>query len=235
MHGCVTCRVITGSPACAGDDRDGRVEFCRPPCLYAGQNREDALPWLDANGISIHYELAGNGPSLVLLHEMGGTLDSWDGIFPAMSAALPHAALRPARLRLSPRRCASRSASRRWSTTSRRCSTAPALPPPYHFVTVAAATMQALIYMSRHPDQHRELRVLQSVHRRRPEPHRRARRARRPRRARGHARGHSGHARQVVAAGDRRPRRLRDLSRRAISRTIRSASAPSTGRSRAAT
>jgi 3-oxoadipate enol-lactonase len=26
------------------------------------------------------------------------------------------------------------------------------LPAPYHFVTVAAATMQALIYMSRHPD-----------------------------------------------------------------------------------
>ena len=26
------------------------------------------------------------------------------------------------------------------------------LPPPYHFVTVAAATMQALIYMTRHPE-----------------------------------------------------------------------------------
>jgi Predicted hydrolases or acyltransferases (alpha/beta hydrolase superfamily) len=26
------------------------------------------------------------------------------------------------------------------------------LPPPYHFVTVAAATMQALIYMTKHPD-----------------------------------------------------------------------------------
>jgi hypothetical protein len=32
------------------------------------------VPWLDANGISIHYQLAGEGPSLVLLHEMGGTL-----------------------------------------------------------------------------------------------------------------------------------------------------------------
>ena len=40
---------------------------------------------MDANGISIHYELAGNGPSVVLLHEMGGTLDSWDGIAPALS------------------------------------------------------------------------------------------------------------------------------------------------------
>ena len=43
------------------------------------------MPWMEANGISIHFELAGQGPSVVLLHEMGGTLDSWDGIFPALS------------------------------------------------------------------------------------------------------------------------------------------------------
>ena len=43
------------------------------------------MPWMDANGISIHFELGGKGPSVVLLHEMGGTLDSWDGIFPALS------------------------------------------------------------------------------------------------------------------------------------------------------
>jgi len=43
------------------------------------------VPWTDANGISIHFELAGNGPSVVLLHEMGGTLDSWDEIAPALS------------------------------------------------------------------------------------------------------------------------------------------------------
>ena len=46
------------------------------------------MPWLDDNGASIHFELAGNGPSLVLLHEMGGTLDSWDGIFPELSRRL---------------------------------------------------------------------------------------------------------------------------------------------------
>ena len=43
------------------------------------------MPWMDANGISIHFKLGGQGPSVVLLHEMGGTLDSWDGIFPALS------------------------------------------------------------------------------------------------------------------------------------------------------
>src|SRR2546430_126060 len=30
---------------------------------------------MEANGISIHFELAGQGASVVLLHEMGGTLD----------------------------------------------------------------------------------------------------------------------------------------------------------------
>jgi len=50
-----------------------------------GPTKEKTVPWTDANGISIHFELAGNGPSVVLLHEMGGTLDSWDGIAPALS------------------------------------------------------------------------------------------------------------------------------------------------------
>jgi 3-oxoadipate enol-lactonase len=109
------------------------------------------LPWLDANGVSIHYQLAGNGPSLVLLHEMGGTLDSWDGIFPAMST-------RFRTLRYDQRGFG-------WSEKVRQqfsvetlvddleaMLTGTELAPPYHFVTVAAATMQALIYMSRHPD-----------------------------------------------------------------------------------
>ena len=39
---------------------------------------------MTANQISIHYEIAGEGPSVVLLHEMGGTLDSWDEIAPVL-------------------------------------------------------------------------------------------------------------------------------------------------------
>src|SRR5947209_170838 len=65
-----------------------RVEFCKRPCLYANPScrpRRKPVPFMDANGISIHFELAGQGPSVVLLHEMGGTLDSWDGIAPALS------------------------------------------------------------------------------------------------------------------------------------------------------
>jgi 3-oxoadipate enol-lactonase len=47
---------------------------------------EPTLPFTTANGISIHYKLEGaKGPVVVLLHEMGGTLDSWDKVAPGLS------------------------------------------------------------------------------------------------------------------------------------------------------
>jgi 3-oxoadipate enol-lactonase len=106
---------------------------------------------MEANGISIRYELAGDGPSVVLLHEMGGTLESWDGIFPALSA-------RFRTLRYDQRGSGLSEKVRRPITTEllvedlEAVLQASALAPPYHFVTVAAATMQALIYMTRKPD-----------------------------------------------------------------------------------
>jgi 3-oxoadipate enol-lactonase len=37
------------------------------------------MNWTEVNGVSLRYELTGAGPStLVLIHEMGGTLESWD-------------------------------------------------------------------------------------------------------------------------------------------------------------
>jgi len=106
---------------------------------------------MDANGISIHFELAGEGPSVVLLHEMGGTLASWDGIFPALSAQFRT-------LRYDQRGSGLSEKVRQPITTEllvddlEAVLQASALPAPYHFVTVAAATMQALIFMTRHPD-----------------------------------------------------------------------------------
>ena len=109
------------------------------------------MPWMDANGISIHYQIAGNGPSVVLLHEMGGTLDSWDGIAPILSENFRV-------LRYDQRGSGLTEKVRQPITTEQLVDdlaavlSQSALPPPYHFVTVAAATMQALIYMTRHPD-----------------------------------------------------------------------------------
>ena len=109
------------------------------------------MPWLDANAISIQYQLAGNGPALVLLHEMGGTLESWDGIFPAMSAGFRT-------LRYDQRGFGESEKVRQPFSIETLVDDLEAvlagtgLPPPYHFVTVAAATMQALIYMTHHAD-----------------------------------------------------------------------------------
>src|SRR5262245_48258758 len=106
---------------------------------------------MDANGISIHFEVAGQGPSVVLLHELGGTLDSWDGIFPALTQ-------RFCTLRYDQRGSGLSEKVRQPITTELLVDDLDAvllgsgLAAPYHFVTVAAATMQALIYMSRHPD-----------------------------------------------------------------------------------
>lgn len=44
------------------------------------------MPFTTANGISIHYKLEGaKGPVVLLLHEMGGTLGSWDKVAPGLS------------------------------------------------------------------------------------------------------------------------------------------------------
>jgi 3-oxoadipate enol-lactonase len=109
------------------------------------------LPWLDANEVSIHYELAGHGPSLVLLHEMGGTLASWDGVWPTLNATFRT-------LRYDQRGFGASEKVRQPFTIETLVDdleavlAATGLAPPYHLVTVAAATMQALIYMTRHPD-----------------------------------------------------------------------------------
>ena len=44
------------------------------------------MNWIEVNGTSLRYELTGSGTAtLVLIHEMGGTLDSWDQVLPALN------------------------------------------------------------------------------------------------------------------------------------------------------
>jgi 3-oxoadipate enol-lactonase len=110
------------------------------------------LPWMTANGISVYYKREGErGPSVVLLHEMGGTLDSWDGIAPALSqsACVLRYDQRGAGLSEKVRQPYS---NEDLTDDLEAVLDGTGLAPPYHFVTVAAATAQALVYMSRHPD-----------------------------------------------------------------------------------
>lgn len=44
------------------------------------------MNWIEVNGTSLRYDITGTGPAtLVLIHEMGGTLDSWDHVLPALN------------------------------------------------------------------------------------------------------------------------------------------------------
>ena len=44
------------------------------------------MPFIEVNGAALRYDLTGAGPTtLVLVHEMGGTLDSWDWVLPVLS------------------------------------------------------------------------------------------------------------------------------------------------------
>jgi len=44
------------------------------------------MNFMDANGVSLRYAVQGTGKPLVLIHEMGGSMESWDLVVPALSA-----------------------------------------------------------------------------------------------------------------------------------------------------
>ena len=46
------------------------------------------MRFMEANGVSLRYDVAGSGAkTLVLIHEMGGTIESWDLVVPALAAS----------------------------------------------------------------------------------------------------------------------------------------------------
>jgi 3-oxoadipate enol-lactonase len=111
------------------------------------------VPWTDANGVSIHYQLAGaSGPSVVLLHEMGGSLDSWDAVAPGLAESYRV-------LRYDQRGAGLTEKVRQQFTNDDAVGDLEAmiktldLKPPYRFVSVAAAATQVLRFLERHPDQ----------------------------------------------------------------------------------
>src|SRR5688572_26201966 len=61
--------------------RTGRENGIGKPC----RARIAAMKWIEANGVGLRYELAGSGnETVVLVHEMGGSLESWEGMLPAL-------------------------------------------------------------------------------------------------------------------------------------------------------
>jgi 3-oxoadipate enol-lactonase len=111
------------------------------------------VPFIDANGVSLHYDLAGaRGPSVVLMHELGGTLNSWDAVAPRLAGR--HRVLRY------DQRGAGLSEKVRTEFSNdvlvadfESLAAQLNLAPPYSFVTVAAAATQALRFLEKHPSQ----------------------------------------------------------------------------------
>src|SRR5258707_3078245 len=61
---------------------------CRAGCHTLGlsETGRQTLPFIEANGVSFHYKIEGaSGPTVILLHEIGGSLDSWDGVVPDLA------------------------------------------------------------------------------------------------------------------------------------------------------
>lgn len=43
------------------------------------------MKWMEANGVALRYEVSGQGEdTLILVHELGGALESWDDVLPAL-------------------------------------------------------------------------------------------------------------------------------------------------------
>src|SRR5450432_3990654 len=52
----------------------------RAPVARAARRVTAPMPWIDANGISIRYNIAGHGAPIVLFHELGGCVESWASV-----------------------------------------------------------------------------------------------------------------------------------------------------------
>jgi 3-oxoadipate enol-lactonase len=143
---------VPGLPNLNSDDKAHcRVER---PVQYTGRgvSRETELPWIEAGGVSFHYRLEGSGPSVVFLHEIGGSLDSWDAVTPELTARFRVFRYDQRGFGLSEK---TRPAYGIGALTDdlENLVRAVNLPPPYHIVSLAASSMQALSIYERRPDQ----------------------------------------------------------------------------------
>jgi pimeloyl-ACP methyl ester carboxylesterase len=109
------------------------------------------LPFIEANGVSFHYRLEGaSGPVTVFLHEIGGSLDSWDGVVPEL-------AKRARVLRYDQRGFGLTEKVRAGYSLDDLADDLESLlkglnlAPPYRIVSLAASSMQALRFWQRRP------------------------------------------------------------------------------------
>jgi 3-oxoadipate enol-lactonase len=109
------------------------------------------LPFIETNGTSFHYKLEGSsGPTVILLHEIGGSLDSWDGIVSGLAS-------RYRVFRYDQRGFGLSEKVREGYSVDTLVNDLDALirdlklAPPFHIVSLAASSMQALSFNRRRP------------------------------------------------------------------------------------
>jgi pimeloyl-ACP methyl ester carboxylesterase len=109
------------------------------------------LPFIEANSVSFHYRVdGGSGPTVIFLHEIGGSLDSWDGVVPDL-------AKRFRVFRYDQRGFGLTEKVRQPYSIETLVDDLQSLvakldlPPPYHVVSLAASSMQALTFHQREP------------------------------------------------------------------------------------
>ena len=107
------------------------------------------MAWIEANGVSIHYKLEGKtGPTVVLLHEIGGSLDSWDGVVPDLAKKMRIFRYDQRGFGLSEKVRAQYSIETLVDDLQALIA-ALDLKPPFHVVSLAASSMQALEFQAR--------------------------------------------------------------------------------------
>jgi 3-oxoadipate enol-lactonase len=108
------------------------------------------MAFIEANGVSFHYKREGSGPTLIFLHEIGGSLNSWDG-------AVPELAKHFTVVRYDQRGFGLTEKTRQPYSIATLADDLQALidglklAPPFHIVSLAASSMQALTFYARNP------------------------------------------------------------------------------------
>src|ERR1051325_9378433 len=113
----------------------------------------NAMAWSNASDVSIRYDLSGKGSrSLILIHELGGSLDSWDALLPLIEEEF--------RVLRYDQRGAGLSEKVRAQFTMddhvrdlKALVKSAGLAPPYFIAAVAAGAAIAIGFVYKHPDE----------------------------------------------------------------------------------
>src|SRR5437868_8826888 len=110
------------------------------------------MAFIEANGVSFHYRLEGtSGPTVIFLHEIGGSLDSWDGVAPELAKRFRVFRYDQRGFGLSEKTRAHYSVDDLTNDLQALIDSLK-LQPPFHIVSLAASSMQALTYYKRSPE-----------------------------------------------------------------------------------